>query len=232
MAAYLIAAVKPCEARIFEKRDRSPGDEWHFIDRRADLTVDLVERLRPRYAFFPTWHWIVPRAILERVECVCFHMTDLPYGRGGSPLQNLILRGHEATKLTALRMSAEMDAGPVYMKRPLSLEGRAQDVYERAAELIFDMMDEIVEGEPVPVPQVGEATEFKRRDPTQSLLPNAGTIGELHAFIRMLDAENYPAAFVQHGDWRLEFSHAETDGESVRARVTFTRRDDSAPRPK
>ncbi len=27
-----------------------------------------------------------------KFECVCFHMTDVPYGRGGSPLQNLIIR--------------------------------------------------------------------------------------------------------------------------------------------
>ncbi len=37
------------------------------------------------------------------------HMTDVPYGRGGSPLQNLIARGHTSTKLTAMRMTAEVD---------------------------------------------------------------------------------------------------------------------------
>lgn len=66
-------------------------------------------------------------------------MTDVPYGRGGSPLQNLILAGHADTQLTALKMVEEMDAGPVYAKRPLSLEGKAQDIYEKAGELSFSL---------------------------------------------------------------------------------------------
>jgi len=37
-------------------------------------------------------------------------MTDVPYGRGGSPLQNLIVRGHTETKLTALRCVRDLDA--------------------------------------------------------------------------------------------------------------------------
>lgn len=66
---------------------------------------------------------MVPEAVLIAAECVCFHMTDVPYGRGGSPLQNLIVRKHKKTKLTALKMTEEIDAGPVYCKRELSLDG-------------------------------------------------------------------------------------------------------------
>jgi methionyl-tRNA formyltransferase len=40
-------------------------------------------------------------------------MTDLSYGSVGSPLQNLIVAGHEQTLFSALRMVAEMDADPV-----------------------------------------------------------------------------------------------------------------------
>ena len=57
-------------------------------------------------------------------------MTDLPYGRGGSPLQNLIIiRGLKTTKITAFKCVAEIDVGPVYLKKTLSLEGNAQDIY-------------------------------------------------------------------------------------------------------
>ena len=74
-----------------------------------------------RYIFFLHWSLRVPKKIYASYECVC-HMTDVPYGRGGTPLQNLILRGHSQTKLSALRMVDEMDAGPVYTKKSLSLE--------------------------------------------------------------------------------------------------------------
>lgn len=58
-------------------------------------------------------------------KCVCFHMTDDSCGRGGLPLQNLLVRGHAETMLVELRMTAGTDARPVYAKRPLSLEGAA-----------------------------------------------------------------------------------------------------------
>ena len=44
-------------------------------------------------------------------------MTDLPYGRGGSPLQNLILKGKKTTKITAFKMIDKIDAGPIYLKK-------------------------------------------------------------------------------------------------------------------
>jgi methionyl-tRNA formyltransferase len=68
-------------------------------------------------------------------------MTDVPYGRGGSPLQNLILDGQTSTMVTALRMVEEMDAEPVYDKRPMILGGRAEDIYLLAGELCWQMID-------------------------------------------------------------------------------------------
>jgi len=38
-------------------------------------------------------------------------MTDLSYGRGGSPLQNLIVRGYKDTMISALWIEKELDSG-------------------------------------------------------------------------------------------------------------------------
>ena len=65
-----------------------------------------------------------------------FHITDLPYGRGGSPLQNLIERGYSSTKLTALRCTADLDAGPIYSQEVLNLAGTAEEIFLRADALI------------------------------------------------------------------------------------------------
>ena len=168
-----------------------------------------------RYVFFPFWSHKVPKEITDKYECVCFHMTDVPYGRGGSPLQNLILRGHTETVISALRMTDEMDAGPVYMKKPLSLQGSAQEIYERAAVIIAGMMREIAQDEPTPVPQVGEVVEFKRRTPEDSRLPNGADPKMIYDFIRMLDAEGYPKAFAEYGLRRIEYSNARLEDGKV-----------------
>lgn len=135
-------------------------------------------------------------------------MTDVPYGREGSPLQNLLIRGHRDTMLTALRMTEEIDAGPVYLKRRLSLEGRAQDIFERAADAVFQMIGELVDREPTPKPQQGEIIVFRRRQPSESELPAHGELKAVYDHIRMLDAETYPHAYLDWGDFRISFRKA------------------------
>lgn len=225
MTNYIVCAVKPWNHAAFSRRTPGLSGSWHLIDKAEDLTHEAVEQLSPRFIFFPHWSWRVPGEIFARFECVCFHMTDVPYGRGGSPLQNLIARGHTSTKLTALRMVDELDAGPVYLKRTLSLDGRAEDIFVRAADLTYDLISEIVSKELKPVPQQGEAVVFARRTPAESMLPQAGNETSLYDFIRMLDAPTYPKAFVDWGLWRLEFDQAQMMNDSVEARVVIRKRD-------
>jgi len=92
---------------------RYPGN-WNFIGTKEELAADRIKEISPRFIFFLHWSWKVPIEIINDWECVCFHMTDVPYGRGGSPLQNLIVRGYSEIKLTALRMVKAFDAGLVY----------------------------------------------------------------------------------------------------------------------
>jgi methionyl-tRNA formyltransferase len=225
MTTYLVAATKPWNIVAFDEETPRLAGAWHLITDPAELTVDLVRSLSPRYVFFPHWSWRVPDEILEAAECICFHMTDVPYGRGGSPLQNLICRGHDDTRVSALRMVEEMDAGPVYLKRDLSLSGSAQEIYERTSRLVYEMIAEIITEEPEPVAQTGPPTTFRRRTPDQSALPQDASIQGVYNHIRMLDAETYPTAFIDHSGLRLEFSQAHlVDGEVI-ARVRIKARE-------
>jgi len=222
MTNFIVASSKPWHRQTFDNVSQGQPGKWCYVSTREELASSL-EQVTPRYIFFLHWNWLVPSSILESHECVCFHMTDVPYGRGGSPLQNLILDGQTLTMVTALRMVDEMDAGPVYAKRPMPLDGRAEEIYLRAGELCWQMIDWIIETEPVPLPQVGEVTPFRRRKPEQSLLPTKGELSFIYDFIRMLDAPTYPLAFLDHGEFRMEFSHAELDQDEIRAQVVIRR---------
>ena len=222
MNHYVVASSKHWHQAEFERIFREVSDQWIYVATPEELNRAL-EDASPRYIFFLHWNWWVPREIWGTYECVCFHMTDVPYGRGGSPLQNLIVAGLRETQLTALRMVEAMDAGPVYAKRPMSLEGRAEDIYLRAGELSWEMIRWIIETAPAPTPQAGEVTRFTRRKPEQSVLPPEGSLEHLHGHIRMLDAPTYPLAFIEHGEFRLEFSHADMRGDALHAQVRITR---------
>jgi len=222
---YVVATIKDWNIENFNLYTKDLPGNWHLFTIPESLTIDTLTALNPRYIFFPHWSWLVPESVLTAFDCVCFHMTDLPYGRGGSPLQNLILRGNTETKISALRMEKTLDTGPIYLKVPLSLSGSAQSIFANCSKKIFEMIRLIVDIEPCPIPQNGAITEFKRRLPAQSKLPNNLSIRDTYDFIRMLDADTYPRAFINHGDVSITFSDATltADNELITQAKIITR---------
>lgn len=216
--SYIFASCKEWHRISFDRISNDGIADWYYVSNTAEL-AELLLIIKPKYIFFLHWNWIVPESIWANNECVCFHMTDVPYGRGGSPLQNLILAGKTQTMLTALRMEKEMDAGHVYAKRPLSIEGSAEEIYLRAGEMSVGIIQWMIECNPQPTPQEGEVVIFKRRQPEQSALPNSGTLRKAYDFIRMLDADGYPRAFVEHGDYLISLRGAKLKDDFVTAEV-------------
>jgi methionyl-tRNA formyltransferase len=200
------------------------GSNLTIIESKSELTIERLQALQPQMIFFPHWSYIIPAEIFEQFECVIFHMTDVPFGRGGSPLQNLISRGIYETKISALRCVKELDAGPVYMKRPLSLYGTAEEIYIRAAQKIEQMISEIIQEKPPAQAQTGIITAFQRRKPNDSNVTQLETLEQVFDYIRMLDAENYPHAFIETEHLRFEFSRASFKPNEILADVRITRK--------
>lgn len=195
------------------------GFDFVLISDPKELTAAELASINPKYVFFPHWSHHIDSSIYEQFECVIFHMTDLPFGRGGSPLQNLIARGIYETKISALRCVEEMDAGPIYLKRPFSLYGSAEEIYLRASNVIEDMITEILQKLPEPNPQEGVPTLFKRRKPEEGDLATAQSLEQAFDLIRMLDAEGYPNAFLNIGPFKLEFTRASRRSDQIVADV-------------
>lgn len=224
MKHYIVAAVGEWNHQNFIIRAENKEGHWHYCNTPDELH-NLLKQISPRYIFFPHWRWLVPEEITSVYECICFHMTDVPYGRGGSPLQNLIIRGHKKTQLTALKMVNEADAGPVYYKEALDLNGPAHEIYQKSSHLCWELIDRIIQESPVPEEQSGKVTLFTRRTPEQSQLPEQLDSESLYDFIRMLDAEGYPHAFLETESYRLELTDGQIDQDgNVSARVTFKAR--------
>ncbi|MFD2206858.1 hypothetical protein [Kiloniella antarctica] len=223
---YILATIKDWNLDAFFKIQHQLPGKWLVITEQQALRFNEVKKHNPRYIFFPHWSWKIPKEIIDAYDCVCFHMTDLPYGRGGSPLQNLIENGHSKTKISALKMTSEFDAGNIFLKRSLSLHGSAQEIFVRCAHEVVEMIIEIVKSEPIPLPQIGEPTYFKRRTPEQSALIGDMDTEVLYNHIRMLDADTYPHAFIEFGNYRMLFSNANIGDGEVTAHVRFVLLDD------
>ncbi|MFH1772642.1 MAG: methionyl-tRNA formyltransferase [Candidatus Omnitrophota bacterium] len=186
-----------------------PGINARLITNNKRLSYKTVSSFKPRYIFLPHWSWMIDEKIYKNYECVLFHLGDLPFARGGSPLQNLIERGYKKTKITAFLADKAVDSGSVYLKRSINLSGSASEIFKRTSSIIFnDMIPYIIKNNPQPKPQKGETVVFKRRRPGQSNIANLKNISKVYDYIRMLDAEGYPAAYLNTGNLNIEFKGA------------------------
>lgn len=217
----VVAGRRARNRELFGSWSKEPKRRWLFAGSEEEL-LELLDRERDvKRIFFLHWSQIVPDSITRNYECINFHMTDLPYGRGGSPLQNLILAGHEHTKVSAFRMNETLDGGPIYLKRDLSLSGSAEEILSRCTLISLEMVNQIVSEDLEPTPQFGEVVMFRRRAPEQSELPPGGSAVELFNFIRMLDAEDYPRAFLRRGNQVLVFRNAKLSEGILTSEVEF-----------
>ena len=216
---YLVVTIKQWNLDVYEKYISKLEGNWSLITNKEDLTLKNIKKINPKYIFFPHWSWMVPKEITDNYDCVCIHMTDLPYGRGGSPLQNLIIKGHKVTKLTALKMTQELDTGDIYHKVSLDLSGSAQEIFIDSANKIYELIKFIIENKPQLQPQEGKVVNFNRRKPSQSEIPKDITIEEIYDYIRMLDADTYPAAYIDFGGFRLLFKKAKLDNGKLTMEV-------------
>jgi len=231
-SACVFVSARPWNRTMADALAARTGCNFVLISDPAELTAVNLATVNPRFVFFPHWSHRIDASIFNQFECVIFHMTDLPYGRGGSPLQNLIARGIYETKISALRCVEEMDAGPIYLKRPFTLYGSAEEIFLRASDVIEDMIVEMLEKLPEPMPQEGVPTVFKRRRPEEGNLAAAQSLEQAFDLIRMLDAEGYPNAFLNVGPFKIEFSRASMKTDQVLADVRISLADNAKERDK
>lgn len=205
---YLFVSEKVWHDELFKQLKSAVNGNWIRCSVKEDFNSSTLSKIKPERIFIPHWSYIIPEDIYAKYECIVFHMTDLPYGRGGSPLQNLILRRKTKTKISALRVEKGIDVGPIYLKKELFLDGTAQEIFERASDIIKDMIIEIISTNPIPKPQSGDIVVFKRRRPNENTIEQISSPVVLYDYIRMLDADGYPKAFMENDHFRFEFTKA------------------------
>jgi len=204
----LILSSNPIYKNILDPLNKKTSCNWEYIDNKKKFSNEYLNFRGIKKIFIPHWSFVIPKNIHKNYECILFHMTDLPYGRGGSPLQNLIKRGYHDTKISAIRVNEQIDSGPIYLKKKLSLEGTAGEIFNRSSLIIEKMIIEILNKNPDPKPQIGTPTYFTRRTPAQSNISGISSLEDFYDQIRMLDFEGYPKAFLEFENFKIELNNA------------------------
>lgn len=162
------------------------------------------------FVFFPHYSRIVPRDFLDKYYCIGFHTGDLPKDRGGSPIQNKILRGEYSTWVSALQLIEEIDSGNILCQAPISLqEGSIEEILRKISLIIASLIRLILTQESQPIPQIGKVQYFPRLQPKDSEIRFENLeLREIYDRIRMLDGLDYPPAYLLLGGHRMVLSKA------------------------
>ena len=185
---------------------------------RVENSVSLINYIKENkeveYIFFVGWSNIIDEYIIKKFNCFCIHPSMLPLYRGGSPIQNQILDGIVESGLTLFKMDKNLDSGPIFSQKKLSLDGSLEIIFERiiniSIELLSSMILKIENNELIKlIPQdEKKATFCKRRKPSQSeiTLSEISTLSalQLHNKIRCLD-DPYPNAYIVCSDGKKLF---------------------------
>jgi len=230
MQNIIIATIKEWNiSNYFKLKNSNDSYKFYLITNKDELTVEYINGLNPKYIFFPHWSWIIPRDIYNNFDCIVFHMTDLPYGRGGSPFQNLIMREVYDTKISALKVDDGIDTGDIYLKEDFNISiGSAEENFIKLSSMIFNkMIPKFLNKRLIPKKQTGDVVNFKRKTPEESnmkLLENK-SINKIYDFIRMLDAEGYPKAYIELDNIKIEFSEITMKSDKLTGRFEVINND-------
>lgn len=127
------------------------------------------------------------------------HESDLPEGKGWSPLTWQILEGIDKIPLTLFEASREVDAGAIYAKEYIDLEGHEllDEIKHKQGLKTKKLILDFVEKYPnvKASPQEGESTYYPKRTPKDSELDIGKSIKDQFDLLRVCDNERYPAFF-------------------------------------
>ena len=131
-----------------------------------------------------------------------------------------MVRGIYNTKVSAIKVCAGVDTGPIYLKEPIDIsEGSADEIFSRVSDVVFPkMIPRFFNSNITPIQQSGEIVSFKRRKPEQSEIPEGLSQRQIYDYISMLDGEGYLTAYKKYGQGKVYFSDAKFEGESLKQR--------------
>lgn len=148
----------------------------------------------------------VPLDILARSRTnIVVHASELPKGKGMSPLTWQILEGKNRIPVTLFEAVEAIDAGKIYLRDHIDLMGSEllPEIHRILGHKIIEMCVGFAASWPANlasgIPQSGEATYYKKRSASDSRLDPSKSIADQFNLLRVVDNEKYPAYFELFG---------------------------------
>ncbi len=133
------------------------------------------------------------------------HESNLPSGRGWSPLTWQILEGKNHIPITLFEARPQVDSGPVYLQKQMQFKGDEllEELREKQGQYSVGLCLEFINTYPEVISkakeQKGSPSYYSRRSPEDSRLDVDKTIKEQFNLMRVADNTAYPLFFEMNG---------------------------------
>lgn len=137
---------------------------------------------------------------------VVIHESDLPQGRGWSPLAWQILEGKSRITVSAIKCAESVDTGDIIMQSFVNFDGTElyDEIHEKAFKVKGEIVISIVGDQTLDrkdadiIPQRGDSTYYRRRTPEDSRIDPDQSFAEQFDLLRICEPR-FPAFFEHRG---------------------------------
>lgn len=191
---------------IYKNIKKDKNTRFLFHSKKQGLEIK-IKKTSPNIILFYGWSWFIKKSIYEKYTCFMLHPSKLPKFRGGSPIQNQIIRGVKNSAVTIFKINNKVDGGDIYFQKKLSLEGSLQDIFNKIINIGTTGTNKILYGKVRIKKQTHKnSTYFYRLNENQSEITQnelkKKSIQYLFNKIRML-SDPYPNPFIRFGKKKL-----------------------------
>ncbi len=180
-------------------------EELDQIGFQTYLATNHLDIIKGSVAFYLSYARIVPEEVIERsFRSLVIHASNLPEGKGFSPWVWQILEGKNLIPMCLFAMTPELDAGNIFIKESLELNGSELlgEIRLKLADLKKKMILQYLTAplEPTPYKQSGKSTFYPKRTPSDSELNPNESISVQFNQLRVADNKSYPSFFYHKGN--------------------------------
>ena len=134
---------------------------------------------------------------------IVVHESDLPKGKGWSPVSWQVLEGVNKIPITLLKADKDFDSGIIYFQDFIKLDGSEllDEIKTQQGLITNKLIEKFVVSYPFVKgrKQIGKSTFYNKRTPVDSELDIDKTIKEQFNLLRIVDNGRYPAFFKING---------------------------------
>jgi methionyl-tRNA formyltransferase len=116
-------------------KDLKKNEKYKILILKKKIDLKKINKFNPEFILFYGWSWIVPKTLIDKYKCIMLHPSRLPNFKGGTPIQNQIIRGIKKSYVTLFRMNNKIDDGNIISNKKISLQGDMDEIFERMTKI-------------------------------------------------------------------------------------------------